>query len=519
MARYAAIDIGSNSLRMETAEVLPSHGAPAGNFGNGLSMRILASEREVTRLGEGVFRSGRITREAMEFVCALLGQLAQTYRKLDVVGVRAVATSAVRDAQNQQEFLERAAAALDAPVEVISGKEEARLIHLGVQARWPHPAKRVLLLDIGGGSAELILSENGRLVESFSKPVGALRLTEVFLDHDPPSSRDLHRLESYIEEKVASALDRMGKKPFDRAIVTSATAAALACAVHRLPRSRRSEADRRPVRARQVRQFYEQVQAKDLAARRKIAGIGPRRAEIIVAGAAVLWRVMQDFRLSSFYYSSAGVRDGIIADLAARGVGRELSRLSRDQRRTVEEMTRRYGVSMDHARKVAELAAGLFESLAPLHGLPPAFGKLLEAAAYLHDVGHYVSDTGHHKHSYYLVANSDLPGFTNRERAFIANLCRYHRKAAPRPGQENFQMLDAADRRAVVLLMPLLRLADNLDRSHEQRVERVHCHIGDAGIALHLAARGDTDLEQWAAQKVEDVFRDVYQTPVKVLRA
>ncbi|HYL04900.1 MAG TPA: Ppx/GppA phosphatase family protein, partial [Thermoanaerobaculia bacterium] len=472
MPRYAAIDIGSNSLRMEAAEVLPagSDGSPAA-----LATRILTSERQVTRLGEGVFQAGRITHEAMEFTCGMLSRMAQIYRKLDVVGVRAVATSAVRDAQNQQEFLDRASAALGAPVEVISGKEEARLIHLGLQARWPHPEQRLLLLDIGGGSAEIILSEKGRLAESFSKPLGALRLTEVFLENDPPSPRDLRRLESYIEEKAASALGRIGRRPFDRAIGTSSTAAAVACAVHRLPRSRRDQADRLSVKTSQARKFYEQVQAKDLAARRKIPGIGPRRAQIIIAGAAVLARIMQDFQLSSLYYSAAGVRDGIIADLAARGVGRELSRLSRDQRRTVEEMTRRYGVSMDHARKVAELAADLFESLAPLHGLPPAFGRLLEAAAYLHDVGHYVSDTGHHKHSYYLVANSDLAGFTNRERLFIANLCRYHRKAAPRPGQESFQSLDPADRRAVILLMPLLRLADNLDRSHEQRVERVHC--------------------------------------------
>jgi exopolyphosphatase/guanosine-5'-triphosphate,3'-diphosphate pyrophosphatase len=511
MPRYAAIDVGSNSLRMEVAEVLPGPaGAPL--------IRILASERQVTRLGESVFRNGRISKEAMDLNCSVLAQMAQGYRKLGVAGVRAVATSAVRDAQNQQEFLERASAALGAPVEVISGKEEARLIHLGVQNRWPEAGARRLIVDVGGGSAEIILSENGRMVEAFSKPLGALRLTEVFLENDPPAPHDLHRLESYIEEKLAAALERIGTRRFDRAIATSATAAALFCAVHRLPRVRREEADRRHIKAAQTRRFYEQVRAKDLAARRKITGIGPRRAEIIVAGAAVLWRVMQDFRLSTLYYSAAGVRDGIIADLAARGVGRELSRLSREQRRIVEEMARRYGVSLRHARKVAEMAHCLFESLQPLHKLPPSCGKLLEASAYLHDIGHYVSDTGHHKHSYYLVANSDLPGFTSRERQLIANLCRYHRKAPPKPGQENFQSLGAEDRRTVVLLTPLLRLADSLDRSHEQRVERLACHLRNGNVTLRLASRVDTDLEQWATGRVAGIFADVYNRPLIVVR-
>src|SRR6202049_5202490 len=174
MPRYAAIDIGSNSIRMLAAET-----------GHGILAKILAAERQVTRLGEGVFKDGRITREAMAFVSTTLAQMAQTYQKLDIVAVRAVATSAVRDASNQHEFLERATEALGAPVEIISGQEEARLIHLGVQARWPQHNKRVLMVDVGGGSAEVILSDHGVLGESFSKPLGAVRLTDVFLQRDP----------------------------------------------------------------------------------------------------------------------------------------------------------------------------------------------------------------------------------------------------------------------------------------------------------------------------------------------
>src|SRR5580704_2528335 len=394
MPRYAAIDIGSNSVRMLAAETAP-----------GRPTRILVAEREVTRLGAGVFLNGQIPPVTIDLVCQDLSRMAQVYRKLDVVGVRAVATSAVRDASNQREFLERATQALGTPVEIISGQEEARLIHLGVEARWPQPGKRVLIVDVGGGSAELILSDDGALAEAFSKPLGAVRLTEVFLKSDPPAPLELHRMNESIEEKLAAPLGRIGKGPFDRVIATSATAAAIVCAINRVGRSRREEADRLKASVAEIRRFYRQVSQLDLAGRRKIQGIGPRRAELIVSGAAVFLKVLELFQQPALHYSSAGVRDGIIADLTARGVGRELSMLNPDQRRTVEQMARRYNVQVTHARKVADLAHRLFQSLQPLHRLPPGVGKLLEAAAYLHDIGHFVSDTSHHKHSYYLVAH------------------------------------------------------------------------------------------------------------------
>jgi exopolyphosphatase/guanosine-5'-triphosphate,3'-diphosphate pyrophosphatase len=407
---------------------------------------------------------------------------------------------------------------LGTPVEIISGQEEARLIHLGVEARWPQPDKRVLIIDVGGGSAEIILGESGVLSDAFSKPLGAVRLTEVFLKGDPASPVELHRLDEYIEEKLATPLRRIGVGPFDRMVATSATAAAIVCAVNRVRRSRRDEADRLKASVSQIRRFYREVREQDLAGRRKILGIGPKRAELIVAGAAVFLRALELFHQPALHYSDAGVRDGIIADLAARGVGRELSMLNRDQRRAVEQMARRYGVQVTHARKVAELAHRLFESLQALHKLPPALGKLLEAAAYLHDVGHYVSDTAHHKHSYYLVINSDLPGFTDTERQMIALLCRYHRRTMPVSRHSPFQTLDPESRRAILLLTPLLRIADSLDRSHEQRVSDLQVQLRNASVAIALESGRDTDLEMWAAERVADSFRETYQLPLTLTR-
>ena len=508
MPRYAAIDIGSNSIRMEAAEVVPRQ-----------PVRILASDREVTRLGESVFRTGAVSEEAMKTTCAVLARMAALYRKLDVVGVRVVATSAIRDTRNQRVFRERASEAAGAPVEIISGREEARLIQLGVESNWPQGARRTLIVDIGGGSAEIIAAEHGSLREAFSKPLGAVRLSEIFLKEDPPAPRHLHQMQEYIQEKLSSAVRRLGHSGWDRTLATSATAAAVASAVARAPRSKRDGIDRLYISTAQVRRLYGKLAGLDLAGRRKITGIGPRRAEIIVPGVAVLLEFLQEFHLRGVYYSRAGVRDGIIADLAARNVGAELSRLSRDQRREVEEMGRRYAVSLAHARKVAYISTLLFTALQPLHRLPPGCGKLLEAAAYLHDVGHYVSSSSHHKHSHYVVSHSDLAGFTERERLLIAGLCRYHRKNLPSPVHPAYQTLAAEDRRALMLMIPILRLADNLDRSHDQRIRGVDCRLRDGEVLLQVRSQVDIDLEQWGAERAGEVFRQIYNRQIELIQA
>ena len=507
MPRYAAIDIGSNSIRMEAAEVVP-----------GQPVRILASEREVTRLGESVFRSGELSEEAVRATCAVLARMSALYRKLDVVGVRAVATSAIRDTRSPHEFLARASDAAGTPVEIISGREEARLIQLGVENTWPQAGKRTLLIDIGGGSAEIIGSEDGALKQAFSKPLGAVRLREIFLKDDPPTPRQIHQMHEYIQAKLDTPVRRLGHAGWDRAIATSATAAAVAHAVARIPGSRREEIDRARTPSPQIAKLYRRLAEMNLAARRRITGIGPKRAEIIVPGIAVLLDFLHEFQLSAVYYCRAGVRDGIIADLAARNVGAELSRLSRDQRREVEELGRRYGVSLEHARKVANIAHLLFTALQPLHALPPAAGRLLDAAAYLIDVGHYVSDSGHHKHSYYVVANSDIAGFTQRERMLVACLCRYHRKSLPSPVHSQYQALSADDRRMILYLIPLLRLADNLNRSRQQLIRGVECRVKDSQVVLEIKSRHDIDLEQWGAERAGEAFRQVYNRRITIER-
>ncbi len=506
MPRYAAIDIGSNSVRMMAADVDRN-----GRFD------VLAEDRQVTRLGESVFRTGSIDEAAARGVLAVLERMKEAYARLGVLAVRAVATAAVRDASNADEFLARASEVLGEPVERISGLEEARLIHLGVETRWPHPRQRILILDIGGGSAEVIDAEHGLLRAALSRPLGAVRLQAVFLKHDPPLEDELVQMQEFIEEKLHAVRLRIQHAAFDRVIGTSASASAIVCAANRIPRQRREEADRRRVTLAQLRALYRQLAAMDVSARRCVTGIGPRRAEIIVPGVAVMLKVLEMFGARQLYYCTAGVRDGILRDLAEREAGAERVRLDAEQRRMVEQYARRFGVDLKHARKVAAFARVLFTALTPWHRLPPETGRLLKAAAYLRDTGHAINDMAHHKHSQYIVANADLAGFTDDERHLVAMLCRYHRKAPPSARHADFTALPAAEQHVVGQLYPLLRIADALDRSRDQRVDEIECGLEDGALTLILKSEKDLGLELWALERTAPLFRQVYGKQLRVV--
>jgi exopolyphosphatase/guanosine-5'-triphosphate,3'-diphosphate pyrophosphatase len=279
--RYAALDVGSNSIRLLVADVDE----------RGRTTR-LVSDRQVVRLGTGVFIDGRLCSSSVDLAYRVLERMAGEYHSWQVDAVRAVGTSALRDASNRDPFLARAASILGTPVEVIDGLEEARLVQLGVSARCPHPDQPLLIVDIGGGSAQLILSDGGRFVTAFSEPLGAVRLTESFLKDDPPNRRDLARLREHIRERVSGALDAFRQAGVQRVIATSSTAAAVVCAANEIKRARRDEADGMAATTPQVRELFISFAERSTKDRAKITGVGPRRAEIIVAGTAVLIEIL-----------------------------------------------------------------------------------------------------------------------------------------------------------------------------------------------------------------------------------
>jgi exopolyphosphatase/guanosine-5'-triphosphate,3'-diphosphate pyrophosphatase len=273
------------------------------------------------------------------------------------------------------------------------------------------------------------------------------------------------------------------------------------------------------VRRAQIEDLYARLSRMTLDERRKVTGIGPRRAEIILPGVALYRRALGMFAIDEMMVLQAGVREGIAVDLARRGVGKERWTLTAEQRDVVQRLAQRFGARMPHASKVAELAIALYSGLEPLHQLPPWCGRVLEAAAYLRNVGHFISATRHHKHSHYLVSNVDLPGFTESEQRLVALLCRYHRKSMPMPSHLEFTSRPDEERRLLGLLIPLLRLADALDRSRDQRVEGLRCFLGDETITIQLQNSAPANLECWAAMRNADIVRDAYHRGLVVASA
>jgi exopolyphosphatase/guanosine-5'-triphosphate,3'-diphosphate pyrophosphatase len=312
---FAAVDVGSNSIRLLIADV--------DDCGR---IRRVHADREVVRLGAGVFRTGRLNAAAADLACRVLERMASAYEKHAVTSLRAVGTAALRDAANRSEFVLTASSILGSPLEVIGGLEEARLVQRGVAVQWPHEHERVLIVDVGGGSVQMILSDRERFAAGTSLPLGAVRLTEMFLPDDPPAPADVARLRLHIREQIAAVAEPLARAAVHRVIATSATAGAIVCAVNGIRRSQRQYADRQPATARQVGELLGMLVERDVASRAGVVGVGRRRAEIIVAGVALLDGLMCGLRLRKLHYSTAGVRDGIIADLHAQAIGRSAER-------------------------------------------------------------------------------------------------------------------------------------------------------------------------------------------------
>jgi exopolyphosphatase/guanosine-5'-triphosphate,3'-diphosphate pyrophosphatase len=303
MPTFAAVDIGSNSVRLKIARL------QAGR------LRPLHEDREVTRLGEGVFRSGFLTPESMAETVKVLRRFHRATQQIVTDSVRVVATSALRDARNSQAFLEWVRSATGWRVEIVSGVEEARLIHLGLVSSPRVDRSPTLMIDLGGGSCELTVSQGGHIRDAVSLPLGAVRLTDEFLRHDPVRKGELKRLRGFVAREVNRIAARISAARVKNVIATSGTAAALAAVATRLRRGRNRR--RQVVSRGEMTRIAKRLARLPVAERRKIEGIGPRRAEIIVSGAMVYHELLDRLHLAAFRYSPLGLRDGILAQMAA----------------------------------------------------------------------------------------------------------------------------------------------------------------------------------------------------------
>ena len=500
MPTFAAIDIGSNSVRLKISRLQRGR------------LKEIHEDREVTRLGEGVFGGGLLSPESMSETVRVLRRFHRATQECGTDSVRVVATAALRDARNSRAFLEWVRSTTGWTVEIISGLEEARLIHLGIVSSSRVGAESALLVDLGGGSCELTVSRKGQIRETVSLPLGAVRLTGEFLKHDPPRKSELKRLRGFVGREIGKVQQRVRSARVGAVIATSGTAAALAGVAAHLARfkSRRSSAATREM----MRRIVKQITRLPLDQRRRIPGIGPRRAEIISAGAIVYAELLERCHLPGFRYSALGLRDGILAQMAA-----EYDRSTRSGRtieserwESIKRAVQHYGVDLQHALHVRESALLLFSALKSVHQLPPDYLEWLSAAAMLYEVGDYVNRNGHHRHTYYIISNSEILGYTAHERRIIAAIARYLGKSRPVPEDTPMSNLSPEERENVTKASALLRLARALNLGRTQAVAHVAIAARSGSVSMKLTPRGkaSVDLELWAIEKDRAYFREVF---------
>jgi len=438
----------------------------------------------------------------------------------------AVATSAVREADNRREFLDRAWDEAGVSVEVISGFEEARLIHLGVLQSLPIFDDRVLLCDIGGGSTEVLLGQHGEVLASRSFRLGAIRLTEAFLAGPRATPKAVERCRQHVETVLAPFAVEIRDAGFDTVVGASGTietVVAMALAARGEDAALRTLNGQR-VTADEVTAVVERLAATpDARQRAALPGMDPKRADIVLAGAVILEQFVRCYHVAELVFSDYALREGVLLDQARRRSGASLHHLQDLRRRSVLHLLERTDDHPEHATETARHALQLFDELRPLLGLADdeaeAARPLLEAAALLANVGVSISHSGHHKHSYYVIRNSErLAGFTDREVELIAQVARYHRKSAPKGKHPEWQSLRRRDRELVRRLAAVLRVAIGLDRSHGCRVASTSVHVDDDRVVLRLHRAGEApiDLEAHAAELRSGLLADVVGRPIEV---
>jgi exopolyphosphatase/guanosine-5'-triphosphate,3'-diphosphate pyrophosphatase len=507
MPTFAAIDIGSNSVRLKIARLQGGH------------LKEIHEDREVTRLGEGVFGGGLLSPEAMSNTVRVLRRFHRATQECGTDIVKVVATAALRDARNSHAFLEWVRSTTGWTIEVISGLEEARLIHLGIISNARLGSRSALLVDLGGGSCELTLSREGQIRDTVSLPLGAVRLTGEFLKHDPPRKRELKQLQGFVTREFGRIQNRIRSARVGTVIATSGTAAALAGVARHLarPKVRRSGAT---VSRDMMRRIVKQITRMTLEQRRKVPGIGLRRAEIICAGAIVYAELLERCHLTAFRYSPLGLRDGILAQMAAEHDRSTRSGRAIESERweSIKRAVEHYRIDMNHALQVREAALLLFSSLKSVHQLPPEYREWLSAAAMLYEVGDYVNRNGHHRHTYYIISNSEILGYTPQQRRIIASIARYLGKSRPTPGDGPMSGLALEEQESVKKASVLLRIARALNIGRSQSVARIGVSSRDGRVSMKLTPRGkaSVDLEVWAVEKDRTYFREVFGRELSV---
>lgn len=503
--RLAAIDVGSNSIHMVVAQADSDGGVTT-----------LWRMKESVGLGRMSFPSHRLSKVAMDSAVAVLARFKQAANQRQAEKIVTIATSAVREATNGGDLIERARRELGLSVKVVSAREEARLIYLAVRHAMSLKSNPHLIVDIGGGSVELIVADERRAQILESRKLGAARMTARYVHTDPISPQDLAALRRHYDRELSPLYDSINAiKPIS-AIGTSGTLENLA-AMCGSPTVTNGDKDVHGIIERgKFEKLLAELIESDTKHRAKMRGLDDQRKDQIVAGAVLVGELFTKLKLKRIVLCGSALREGILLDYLARHIP-DLA-IRRDvpdpRRRSVMDLARRCDWHRTHSEQVTMIALRLFDELKPLHKLGAVERELIEYASLLHDIGWHIGRNKHHKHSMYLIANGDLKNFSGEEVQIIANIARYHRKVEPKAKHDAYSSLTKAAQRVVDVGAALLRLADGLDRSHASVITGLNCRTDDECVRCTLTARSDAELEIWGAQRKMRLFSKVFDREI-----
>jgi exopolyphosphatase / guanosine-5'-triphosphate,3'-diphosphate pyrophosphatase len=504
--RIAAIDVGTNSVHMLVCRIRPD-----------LSFEVVDREKDMIRLGAGSLDGRTLTPAAIQTAIETLKKFRRLAESHGVDEIIASATSAVREAENGGDFLAAARRQVGLRIRVISGTEEARLIHLAAAYATGVGRRPSVVIDIGGGSCEITLGTSARVELGRSFKLGALRMTERYGRTDPLSAKDERRLARHVRRETKSYLRQIERRGFYRVIGTSGTILSIGA----LATGRREPVDEvRNVRvsAKAIHRLRKRLTNMTMDQRLKIPGLDPRRADLAPVGAVVIDTLLDELGAEELTLCDFALREGLVLEYIRRNQAhiRSAERYPDVRRRSVIELAERCGYWPVHAQQVARLALQIFDATRGLHGLGAREREWLEFGALLHDIGIHISYEGHHKHSYYLVRNGGLRGFEPQEIPIIGLIARYHRQGTPKKDHEGFVDLPARRRDTVSILGAILRLAEGLDRSHAQVVDRVYVTVSRKRLRLRLRIKGDAELELWAAHRHTGPLAKLFEREIVV---
>jgi len=508
MRTLAAIDIGTNSIKRLVANVED----------DGV-LEVVSREKAMVRLGSETLRTGKLSPEAIEAGASTVEHFVKLAEASGANVVRAVATCAVRESSNAADFVEAIRKRTGVKVEVISGEEEARLITLALRSEFPARQDPLFLVDIGGGSTELVISDGSRVLMTESLPIGVVRLADRFARSDPPSDKDRKAMKKAIRSVARRAVEAVRKKGFKTCVGSSGTIQSLSL-VHEAAILGRepSPTGHRTLTVGGLKRVNRLLRRTTEKEKLRVPGLDPRRRDIAVPGGLLLAWILKRTGADAIVVGERGLREGLLLDFVARH-GESKIAGNRDMRaRSVDRLLRRGNAEVLHAAHVARLALEIFDQTHALHQLTAREREWLQYGALLHDVGCYVGYSKHQRHSYYLITHGDLTGFSAEEIEVIASLARYHKGGRPRDTHENWRRLDPYLRPVVEKLAGILRIADGLDRSHRQVVMGLACRTRGRKLEIEAAARADCEPELTFARKKSDLFERVFSRSV-VLRA